>query len=457
LVSLGRVDRDYGPKSTEEVMIDFMDSVMLNASHTDIKNSIDADQWIKNFAAYAVTLNYDSVVGIENNWYLATVDNGESWSIVQYDHNLIASRAGGTLCSSACGFRTIYHPILRPSCGAVKDHDILGRVLNDKESWQLYLKYVEDFVGVVEFVIDDLWSYGNDIKPFIVDDPFAFGVTAESYEKNELGSDYSEYNTEAMPFLKTLLARLDEVNAQLEAIKSETLPRGGVYSEGEVCPDWRDEDGTDYMSGYIFDSSCGIPDCSEAAPCYDDTPFTCLDGNLVVEECKQASPICDGCFPFSSCGGLKEDTSSKFVESETCGPLLSECRLATACFNHKNGVCAFDGSILIEECREAELYCKTCFPGSRCGVSESSEDNTVMMPTTPHMESSEETTVSQPLNPSIEAYEETGTSQPSTSPMISSEDTTASQPVTSPSNDSAKAGVAIWISASLLAFYTSGF
>ena len=38
------------------------------------------------------------------------------------------------------------------------------------------------------------------------------------------------------------------------------------------------------------------------------------------------------------------------------------------CFDHKSGICAFDGSILVEECREAELFCKACFPHSRCGT-----------------------------------------------------------------------------------------
>ena len=120
LVSLGRIDRDYGPKSTEEAMINFANLVLYNPSLSDIKPFIDSDQWIKNFAAYAVTLNHDSVIGIVNNWYLGTVDNGNSWRIVQYDHNNIASVGGSTLCGPECSSRMIYHPILRPSCKAVE-------------------------------------------------------------------------------------------------------------------------------------------------------------------------------------------------------------------------------------------------------------------------------------------------------------------------------------------------
>eukprot|EP00985_Skeletonema_marinoi_P024057 scaffold16463_cov152-Skeletonema_marinoi.AAC.4 len=208
LVSLGRVDRDYGPKSTEEAMINFVDSLMLNK---DIKSFIDADQWIKNFAAYAVTLNQDSIIDLVNNLYLGTVDNGGSWSIVQYDHNSIASRAVRAFCGSECQHRMIYHPILRPSCKSVEDPFILGRVLNDEKSWETYLKYVEEFVGVVESSIaGDLRSYGHIIKMYVVDDAFAKDQTVESYEESELGLDYSDYNSESNPLLKTLSARLDE-------------------------------------------------------------------------------------------------------------------------------------------------------------------------------------------------------------------------------------------------------
>eukprot|EP00985_Skeletonema_marinoi_P002551 scaffold1055_cov146-Skeletonema_marinoi.AAC.1 len=223
-VSLGRVDRDYGPKSTEEAMINFVDSLMLNK---DIKSFIDADQWIKNFAAYAVTLNQDSIIDLVNNLYLGTVDNGGSWSIVQYDHNSIASRAGREFCGAECQHRMIYHPILRPSCKSVEDHFILGRVLNNEESWETYLKYVEEFVGVVESSIADLRSYGHIIKMYVVDDAFAKDQTVESYEESELGLDYSDYNSESNPLLKTLSARLDEVKAQLDAIRSGSLPRDG--------------------------------------------------------------------------------------------------------------------------------------------------------------------------------------------------------------------------------------
>mmetsp|Transcript_5297 Transcript_5297/g.6675 ORF Transcript_5297/g.6675 Transcript_5297/m.6675 type:complete len:174 (+) Transcript_5297:1-522(+) len=117
-----------------------------------------------------------------------------------------------------------------------------------------------------------------------------------------------------------------------------------------------------------------IPDCEQYALCYENSPLTCVDGNLVIEECKQASPFCDSCYPASECGSGSKDESGKFVESDSCGPEFAQCNLGSPCFDHKSGMCAFDGSILIEECKEAELFCKACFPHSRCGTLEEEEE-----------------------------------------------------------------------------------
>ncbi|KAL7533139.1 hypothetical protein ACHAXR_005068 [Thalassiosira sp. AJA248-18] len=402
MVELGRVDRDYGPKQTEETMIDFLDTVMYNSSMTDIKESINADQWIKNLAAYTVTLNHDSVSDNMNNWYLATTTGAAGdWSIVQWDHNIIMTRAGAEQCSSACRNRAIYRPILRPACGSVEDHPILGRVLNDEESWQTYLKYVEEFVSISEPLIDDLRAYGNEIKAFIVDDPMNF-LTEEMYEETELELNYEDYNTEQMPLLKTFHARIDEVKAQLKAIETNELPRDGVYGKGEICPDWRDDDGNSYFSGSTISDSCAIPFCADAAQCYENTPFTCMDGSLILTQCKQASPWCDNCFPYSNCGGSSDDLSSVFVESSECGPALADCKLGADFFNHKSGICAFNGDILIEECREAELYCKACYPESRCGMKDSA------LPATTHPATNSPTT--SPILPSLSS------ASPSSSP-----------------------------------------
>jgi len=382
MVELGRIDRDYGAKSIDPVMISFLDSKMYNSSVHDLKNFVDFNQWIKNFAAYAVMLNIDSPINNINNWYLATTLGGvNDWRIVQWDHNNVASRLVGFLCAESCGARMIYWPILRPTCGPIKDHPIVGRILNDKESMQLYLDYVEEFLNVVnDDLLGNLRKYGHEIKEFIVEDPLA-DFTIEEYEESELGTDFNDYNTEASPFLKIIEARLVQVQAQIDAIKEGTLPRDGLYGDNEKCPDWRDSVGDDYISGSTFDESCLIEECKEASPCYENIPFTCSPkGDMMIEECKPASPFCDICFPYSKCGSAGVENSMNFVESSKCeGTELAECKLGSTCFDHKGGVCAYDGTILIEECKMAEAFCKPCFPYSRCGLASSGGESKVML------------------------------------------------------------------------------
>ncbi len=334
----------------------------------DIKGSINADQWIKNFASYAVTVNNDSVMNIVNNWYLATTSGGvDDWRIVQYDHNNILSRmlAGG-ICTAACGPRMIYWPILRPTCRAVEDHIILGRVLNDEHSVQTYITYVEEFVGVLESgLLDSLRSYGHDLKDFIIEDPLS-SRSMEEYEQIELGTDFDDYNMESSPFLKTLDARIIQVKAQLEAIKNHTLPRDGIYDDDELCPDWRDTDGGDYNAGSAIADGCPYSDCEKVATCYDNSNRACDNGEFVIPACEAISPLCDSCFPYSKCGAYN-DNSTAYVESGKCGSNLLECRDNSSCFDHRGGICAFDGEILTEECKEVIKSCKSCYPYSRCG------------------------------------------------------------------------------------------
>ena len=51
--------------------------------------------------------------------------------------------------------------------------------------------------------------------------------------------------------------------------------------------------------------------------------------------------------------GSSKDESGKFVESDSCGPDLAECRLGSACFDRILEICDEDGSIPVEECKEA--------------------------------------------------------------------------------------------------------
>lgn len=379
MVELGRVDRDYGPQSIEEPMIEFLNSKFFNTSHTDLTDSVDTEQWLKNLASYAVMLHMDSPINNVNNWYMATTDGGaDDWKIVQYDHNNIADPGlVGLLCSGTCAKRLVYWPILRPTCRSVEDHIIVGRLLNSEENVQKYINYVQEFLDAMttEGVLEKLYAYGDAIKDYVADDPL-MDMDQESYESIQLGRDLSDYNSETFsPFLKIMTVRFEEVQKQVDAIADGTLPRGGVYEEGSVCPDWRDSNAESYFSGSTVAEDCAIPFCEEAALCYENSDFLCnAYGELVFPECKLASPICDSCFPYSRCGtGGPADYSNILVESDTCGPeLAAECAIAPSCFSHTSGVCAFDGEILTVECQPA-LPCKPCFPYSRCGSGEPPE------------------------------------------------------------------------------------
>ena len=322
LVEMGVIDRDYGPKTMEAPMIEFLETKYFNESVVDLTNSVDIDQWLKNFAVYAVMINLDSPMTNINNWYLASTNGGDGdWKIVQYDHHGVLSKSMVSYgCDASCAPRMAYWPILQPTCSNFENHEIMGRILNNEENVQKYLEFVQEFVNILstQNIIENLYDYGNGIKKFVVDDPWSHYSTLEEFEESELGRNIQDYNTDSSPFLKSMQFRLQEVQKQLDAIQEGTLPRDGVYDEESVCPDWRDASSEDY-----------IPDLNDK----DDNSLS---------------------------------NSGSYVESDACVSDLYDCTTAEKCFDHRSGMCAFDGKILTTECEEALAFCKPCFPNSRC-------------------------------------------------------------------------------------------
>ena len=170
--------------------------------------------------------------------------------LVGWDHNNIVSIFSAFLCDPKCIFTVTSRPILRPSC-----HDnrwpgyIHGRVLNDDSSWEAYLGYVKEFVGVLDSgLLEHFRSYGYKIKGFVKDDPLFSYQSEEEYEIAELDTK-SEFmkispitNTPITPLLRTLSVRINEVKAQLEANEAGTLLKNDEYGSDEVCPAWRMRD-----------------------------------------------------------------------------------------------------------------------------------------------------------------------------------------------------------------------
>ena len=108
-LEVGMVDLDFGPKSLKDPMETFMRDNIFEMSPA-LPTLVDTNQWLRNIASYAVTLNMDSPINNMNNWYLATTNGGQAdWKIVQYDYTRIASRwVIDTLCSNQCGARMVY-------------------------------------------------------------------------------------------------------------------------------------------------------------------------------------------------------------------------------------------------------------------------------------------------------------------------------------------------------------
>uniref|UniRef100_A0A6S8YZZ2 LTD domain-containing protein n=1 Tax=Chaetoceros debilis TaxID=122233 RepID=A0A6S8YZZ2_9STRA len=370
MVELGLVDRDYGSETTEASAKAFLNDHIYAEDNSGLPDAIDIDQWLKNFAVYAVMLNMDSPIDNLNNWYIATTSNGNNdWRIVQWDHNTILSR--NSLCSSKCDLRLIYTPILSPSCTtAMEDHPLLGPILsNNDENLRKYVEYVEEFNSLLtDDFFQELYDLGDSIKQF-VEYPQLTAETAD-YESSELSTEIEGYNTIYSPFIRILRARKEQVEQQIKEFKAGTLPRDGIYGNSQVeqCPDWRDPNGMNYVAEDYLDESCSFAAfCGEAQPCFVSGLGCSSDGKFLIPECEQAS-LCGTCFPFSPCGTF-EDKSDEFVASTK----KSECKEgggceidAGVCFSETAGHCAFDGEMITEECK-AKTSCSACYPQSRCG------------------------------------------------------------------------------------------
>jgi len=393
LVESGRVDRDYGPKSIEVSMENFLEKYF-DKDVDDLNDFIDTDQWIQNFAFMGLILHHDSVINNINNWYLATTNGGEDWKIVQYDHNsILKNDISSLLCDPMCGgSEFVYWSILRPTCGPIEDHQIVGRVLNNPENMEKYLSYVREYLDILssDEVLGTIKAYGETIKDYAVKDPLNFYYeTAEAYESFELGEDTSDYSSVmGDSFYKTIRVRFAEVRKQLEAIDAGTMPGGGEYDPLAKCPDWRDPNGgikeVDPSGTPVESDVCGSDilelGCAEAGPCFNHDMGICQeDGTFSIVDCEMAAPGCAPCYPNSRCGGEAAisdvDESAVPVESDACGSDVLElgCAEAGPCFNHAWGICLEDGTFSVADCEQAAL-CAPCYPNSRCGSGESSPE-----------------------------------------------------------------------------------
>lgn len=192
---------------------------------------VNVDQFLKNFAFYAVTLTQDSPLGNGNNYYLANAGDGMGWNIVQYDHN---NAGEGGLCQGAdCNDRLIYWSIQRPTCQDLQSNQIAGPLLSDPALHARYIDYVEMFLDTVlsnSSFIDELY---NEIQAIQADAAQDFWSLGGYFLADEMSLDPSKWKPDTTaslfapkPWLPFLLARQAEVRIQLEALSNGTFPRG---------------------------------------------------------------------------------------------------------------------------------------------------------------------------------------------------------------------------------------
>ncbi|GMH70612.1 hypothetical protein TrST_g14059 [Triparma strigata] len=351
LVEEGLIDQDLGSENWKATMKTFYNEHLTfvcpddDCTGSSVKDEINVENYLKNFAWYAITVGQDSPMGNGNNWLLANPNDGQGWRIVQYDHNNMLETAGGNLCNPVCASseRLVSWSINRPTCTSMKSNPIVGPLLSDPTLHAQYLGFVKDFLDNI--VTDDLFTEISDhitaSSSYISSDPWAFGVNLNNEANEDLSSTLWAGGT---PFLAMLKLRRAEIYNQLTALENGSFarPTEDVLDEHEVCADWE--------STEVGTGAGGCPDpagCNEAAACYAD--FGCAfrneDGNWAgaFAPCNDATPWCDPCFPDTACPVSSEGT---VVVATPDLADLTQVVISEVSSNPVDGVC--DGNDYIE-------------------------------------------------------------------------------------------------------------
>ena len=287
---------------------------------------IDVDQWLKNFAVYAITLGIDSPLVTGNNYYLATPggasEAARAYRIVQYDHNNYAeSGVTSMFCSAQCGSRGIHWSVARPTCRALEDHPFLGPLLAGKgnsDNMKKYLSYVKNFnenVYMNAELIAEIEAHASAIASAVKTDPGRAVSTVRDFDKELKAANgrWQDYN-----LLAFMRARGEEVKKQTDALDAGIFPRqNDQVPKWEACQDWRlktpaptayQEDGKKCTHASI--------QCVRAAACFDETVWCdTKTGQFTNTALCGKATFCRNCFPFSMCGskgaGLRTSTTTR--------------------------------------------------------------------------------------------------------------------------------------------------
>ncbi|GMH60644.1 hypothetical protein TrRE_jg5281 [Triparma retinervis] len=325
LVEEGIIDQDLGSDNWKAAVKTFYNAHMppnfecedLECSTSTLKDEVNVENFLKNFAWYGVTLGQDSPMGNLNNWYLANPNDGTGWNIVQYDHNNMLESGGLNLCQDDCLTQQITWSINRPTCRSLNSNPIVGPLLSDPNLHAQYLVYVKDILDnlLTDALFTEISEHITALKPHILGDPFGWGVDPDG-EASTTPADANCGATGSCPFLPALKLRRDEIYKQLTALNASTFPRAteDLFNEGETCADWES------TTKKAVANLC--TDCAEAEICYNS--LGCLyrdreDGTWsgLLKDCDPVNGICDVCFPDSTClieeGGEDSDDEADKV------------------------------------------------------------------------------------------------------------------------------------------------
>lgn len=182
LVNEGLVDRELGRRNKR--MVDFINRLP-DFSVEEYAEAVDVENFLKNLAAYAVSLAMDSPLGNGNNFLIADAGDGR-FKIVQYDHNNMGTfacgdDAGAMQVSSCCtGKETLRNfAVSRPMCGPPEKNLLFGRLLQNAGFYEQYLGYVREFHAL--YAAPSLFAEMDTViaalRPLIPQDPIMQRMT----------------------------------------------------------------------------------------------------------------------------------------------------------------------------------------------------------------------------------------------------------------------------------------
>jgi len=340
LVKEGRIDRDLGGKESEPMMKKFINDFLVHhdqdsgvckknfdCSTTGLEKKVDADQWMKNYAFYAVLQAHDTPLGNGNNWYLAQAADGKGWKILQYDHNAIMN-PGDFFCPKCRNNERWNWAVTRPRCEASDQSQLTAPLFKNATLFDRYLGYVRDFTERVltnSSLYAEVLAHAKALQPLVGDDPFAKSKRLD-YSR-EVSAQPWAAGEKSGPVLSFLTQRGESVKMQLDAWDKGKFPRApGQVPAEESCQDWRTTEQAAAAKvtsdKFVYDPVLcpkELRDCKEAAGCYiHDLACDKETGKMLHAACAEAKLWCGKCYPYSRCGSLKTK-DDKAVTSDGFG------------------------------------------------------------------------------------------------------------------------------------------